>query len=374
MPLKSIPCVIMRGGTSKGVFFKKEDLPEDEAKRDEVIMKIFGSGDPMQIDGLGGSHTHTSKTMIVWRSRRPGVDVDYLFGQVGIERRFVDYTGNCGNLTSAVAPFAIDEGIVEVKGPKALVRMYNVNTGKRVDAIVPVENGRTKYDGDYMIDGVPNPGSRIDVVWHEPGGAVSGRLLPTGNPMDRIDTGHEVVETSIVDAANPAVFVEAEDVGMKGTELPDEVSPEILARLERIRSKAAELMGLVERAEEATLKSPHFPFIVVIGERRSYRTALGKEIDKDEYTVLARLFSMQKMHHAYAVTGAICTAAAAKVPGTIVNRRCEDRGEVVIIGHPKGIIDLKVKVRPSGELVELESVTIGRTARRLMAGLAYYIE
>ncbi|MEM4970064.1 MAG: PrpF domain-containing protein [Sulfolobales archaeon] len=374
MPLKGIPCVIMRGGTSKGLFFKREDLPADEKKRDEIIMKIFGSGDPMQIDGLGGSHTHTSKVMIVWRSNIPGVDVEYLFGQVGIERRFIDWSGNCGNLTSAVAPFSIDEGLVKATGSKTLVRMYNVNTGKRIDAIVPTKDGMTDYEGDYMIDGVPNPGSRIDVIWHEPGGSHTGKLLPTGNPVDKIVVGGRTYEVSIVDAGNPAVFIRARDLGLTGAEMPGDISRETLDRLEAIRSKAAEIIGLVDRAEDATIKSPHFPFIAIIGEKKDYRAADGRIISKEKYTVLARLFSMQKMHHAYPVTGAICTAAAAKIPGTIVNQLSEDRGDIVIIGHPKGIIDLKVDARPSGESVHINSVTVGRTARRLMAGIAYYIE
>ncbi len=373
MPLKGIPCVIMRGGTSKGLFFKREDLPADEKKWDGIIVKIFGSGDPMQIDGLGGSHTHTSKVMIVWRSNMPGVDVEYLFGQVGIERRFIDWSGNCGNLTSAVAPFSIDEGLVKATGSKTLVRMYNVNTRKRVDALVPTKDGMTDYEGDYMIDGVPNPGSRIDVIWHEPGGSHTGKLLPTGNPVDKISVGGKIYEVSIVDAANPAVFVRARDLGLTGAEMPSEISREVLDKLEAIRSKAAEIIGLVNRAEDATIASPHFPFIAIIGEKRDYRAADGKIISMDKYTVLARLFSMQKMHHAYPVTGAICTAAAAKIPGTIVNQLSEDRGEVVIIGHPKGIIDLKVDVKPSGESIHVNSVTVGRTARRLMAGIAYYI-
>jgi len=374
LPLRGIPCAIMRGGTSKGVFFKKEDLPADRRLWDEIILRIFGSGDPMQLDGLGGSHTHTSKVMIVWRSERPGIDVDYLFGQVGIERRYIDWSGNCGNLTSAVGPFAIDVGIVKAVEPRTTVRMYNVNTGKRVDAIVPVKDGMTLYEGDYMIDGVPNPGSRIDLVWYDPGGSHSGKLLPTGNPLDRIEIGGKIYEISIVDAANPAVFVRAKDLGLTGTETPGEIDSETLAKLEAIRSKAAELMGLVERAEEATTKSPHFPFIAIIGKKRDYRTVNGKMIREGQYTVLARLFSMQKMHHAYPVTGSICTAAASKIPGTIVNQLSEDRGDTVIIGHPKGIIDLKVRIRPSGENVHIDSVTIGRTARRLMMGIAYYID
>ncbi len=373
MPLRSIPAVIMRGGTSKGVFLKREDLPGDRSLWDEIILRIFGSGDPMQIDGLGGSHTHTSKVMIVWRSERQGIDIEYLFGQVGIERRFIDWGGNCGNLTSAVGPFAIDEDLVRPIEPVTVVRMLNINTGKRVDAIVPVRGGETNYEGDYYIDGVPNPGSRIDLVWYDPGGSHTGKLLPTGNPVDKIRVGDKIYEVSIVDAANPAVFVRAEDLGLTGAELPGEIPGSVAQKLEAIRSKAAELIGFVERAEEATIKSPHFPFIAIVGEKMDYKTPTGKTVKKEDYTVLARLFSMQKMHHAYPVTGAICTAAASKIPGTIVNQLSEDRGDRVIIGHPKGVIGLVVKTSPQGESVRVDSITIGRTARRLMRGYAYYI-
>lgn len=373
MVVRGIPCVIMRGGTSKGVFFKREDLPPEGSERDKVIMKIFGSGDPAQIDGLGGSHTHTSKTMIVWKSDRSDVDLEYTFGQVGIEKASIDYTGNCGNLTSAVAPFAVDEKILEARDSYTWVKMYNTNTKKRIDVKVPVEGGSTKYEGDYRIDGVPNLGARMDVKWYEPGGALSGKLLPTGNPTDKIDTGLEVVEGSIIDASNPAVFVRAKDVGLTGRELPGEISKDCQIRLERIRSKAAEIMGFVKEARDATEKSPHFPYIVIVGERQDYKTIGEHVVKKNEYSILARLFSMQKMHHAYAVTGAICTGAAAKIPKSIVNNLFEGEGNKVVIGHPKGLIDVNVESVPAGKSIEIKSVTVGRTARRLMAGIAYYM-
>ncbi len=372
--LKGIPCILMRGGTSKGVFFKREDLPSDPKIRDEVILKIFGSGDPFQIDGLGGSRTVASKVMIVWKSSRSDVDVEYLFGQVGIEEWHIDWTGNCGNLTTAVGCFAIESGFIKPTEPLTVVRMYNVNTNKRIDVVIPVKNGQIVYNGDYMIDGVPRPGSRIDLVWHDPGGTTTRGLLPTGKKKDVIVVDGREIEVSIVDAANPAVFLRAEDVGLKGTELPNQVDKKILEKLEKIRSKAAEMCGLVEKAEEATVKSPHFPFIAVVSEKEDYVTVQGKIVKKEDYTVLARLFSLQQMHHAYPVTGAICTASAAKIPGTIVNELSEDRGELVVIGHPKGLIDVKIKTKQiNGETV-IETATIGRTARKLMSGTAYYIE
>lgn len=362
----------MRGGTSKGVFFRKEVLPPPGKRRDEMILRIFGSGDPMQLDGLGGAQVQSSKTMIVSRSGRREADVDYLFGQVSVEGWFVDYAGNCGNLTSAIAPFAIDEGIVKVGGSKARVRLYNVNTKKRVDAIVPLVGGKTRYEGEYAIDGVPGKGARIDVIWYDPGGALSGKLLPTSHPADMLVIGGRSVRCSLVDAANPVVFVRAEDVGLRGVELPNQVSKEQLATLETIRSEGARLMGLVKDAADATRMTPHMPFVAVVAPTRDYIASDGKRLGKGSYGILARLFSMQKMHHAYAATGAICTAVAAKLPGTVVSEVAGGENGRVVIGHPKGLMDLEVRVRPSGDSVTIESVKVGRTARRLMSGFAYY--
>ena len=372
MTQRSVPCTIMRGGTSKGVFFRKEVLPADRRSMTRTILSIFGSGDPMQIDGLGGTYAQTSKAMVVWKSEMEGVHVEYLFGQVGVEKKFIDYTGNCGNLTAAVGPFAIDEGLVTVKGNRAAVRLYNVNTGKRVDALIPVKDGRTEYEGDYVIDGVPHPGARIDVVWHDPGGAVTGSLLPTGNVRDIITAGGERYEATLVDAANPTVFISAEEIGLKGTELPSEVGQECLDRLEKIRSKAAEMMGLVKRATDATSHSPHFPFIAVLGRARKYETAQGTSIGPGKYNLLARLFSMQKMHHAYAVSGAICTACAARIPGSKVNEFFTGDSERIVLGHPKGLIEVKVKKSCRRGVLRIESATVSRTARRLMSGRVFY--
>ncbi|MDG7007848.1 MAG: 3-methylitaconate isomerase [Nitrososphaerota archaeon] len=369
-----VPCVIMRGGTSKGVFFKKADLPSSKSEMTDVILRVFGSGDPMQIDGLGGTHAQTSKTMVVSRSKQPGVDVDYLFGQVEVERKSVDYRGNCGNLTSAVGPFAIDEGLFRARGSSTKVRLFNTNTRKRVDASVQLEGGKTKYEGNYFIDGVPNPGARIDVTWYDPGGAVTGALFPTGNVVDRIPVQGRAIQASVVDASNPVVFVRAEDVGMKGTELPDDVSQDTLRKSELIRSKVCEMIGLVKEAGEATSKSPHIPFIAVVANPQNYTTSTGARITRHEYNVLPRLFSMQKMHHAYAVTGAICTAVAATIPGTIVNERSRAPAGRVVIAHPKGLIDVAVQSHSNHKGAVVDSVTVGRTARRLMAGSAFYIK
>jgi len=369
MTLNSIYGVLMRGGTSRGLFLKEHDVKNIE-NRDEVILKIFGSGTSSQVDGIGGGVTHTSKVMIVGGSDKPDVDVEYEFGQVGVEKRMIDWTGNCGNLTSAVAPFAIDEGLIPVKDGLALVKLLNTNTMKRVDAIVPVKDGVTQYDGDYRIDGVPTPGSKIETIWHEPAGSVTGRLLPTGNPRDFVDAGFGKVEVSIVDAGNPVVFVRAVDVGFTGTEKPDEIGDEDILRLEKIRGYAAKAMGLVDNPDEAIVKSPHFPFLALLKESHDFRTVDGRPIDSKDYDVSIRLFSMQKMHHACAVTAAICVAAASKVEGTLVYEISRHGGETIVVGHPRGLIELRVKVSREGGRVE--SVTIGRTVRKIMAGQVFY--
>jgi len=376
MPLKSIPVTIMRGGTSKGLFFRREHLPSDPSKRERILLKIFGSGDPLQIDGLGCAFPQASKLMIVWKSeRRDSIDVEYLFGQVGVERRIIDWTGNCGNLTAAVGPFAIEEGLVEPREPSTVVRALNVNTGKRIDIVVPVENGRVKYEGDYLIDGVPNPGSKIENIWYDPGGAVTGRgYLPTGNVRDVVEVDGRAYEVSIVDSANPVVFVRSEDVGMKGVELPHEVSREKLLLLEKIRSKAAQMLGLVNDWTKATELSPHMPFIAIVSERQDYVTTRGKTISRDDYNVLVRLFSMQKMHPTLAVTAAICIASAAKIDGTIVNEYSNASSERIVIGHPGGLMEVKVYTAKKGGATYVERVVVGRTARILMRGLAYYID
>jgi len=362
----------MRGGTSKGIFFKRQDLPSDSSEVDEILIKVFGSGDRAQIDGLGGAATHTSKAMIVSPSDRPGTDIDYLFAQVGITERKVDYSGTCGNLTAAVAAYAVDEAMLRITEPKTHVRMYNVNSKKRVDAWVSVEGAKTLYQGDYEIDGVPNAGSPIKLEFHDPGGSMTGKLLPTGKPLDEIHLDGKTYGVSIVDAANPTVFVKATELGLTGIELENDIPPTKLLELESIRSKAAEMIGLVSVSAEATSRTPHFPYIAFVSQPRNYVTVLGKPIKETEYQILSRLFSFQKMHHAYPLTGAICTGAAAVIEGTVVNEVAKGGG-AILIGHPKGLMDVEVRKTGYGGNTKIDSATVHRTARRLMDGVAYYL-
>jgi len=371
--------VIMRGGTSKGLFFKKEDIPffSNKEKRDRIILSLFGSPDPIQIDGLGGSHSVTSKMMIVEPSNRQGFDIDYTFGQVAIGKPLIDYGGNCGNLTSAIGAFAIDEGMVKAEEPITILNLFNTNTKKKIITEIPVENGKAKVEGDYAIDGVPGTGAKIVTRWLEPGGSFTGSVLPTGNLIDEINTGQETIECSIVDVSNPVVFIRAEDIGLSGEELPPQLNADnqMLAKIERIRSAVAEIIGIVKDKKIATDISPGIPKIAFVTKSKNYITSLGKKVTKEEIDLVARIMSMQKMHPAYAVTGAMCTAAAAKIKGTVVHSVVSDpNSEKIVIGHPKGVIEIGVKMDSNLERKDprVNEVIVARTARRLMEGYAYY--
>jgi len=365
-----IPAVIMRGGTSKGIFLKREDIPffHDQERRDRMLLSIFGSPDPMQIDGLGGTHSHTSKVMIAARSKRPDFDIEYTFGQVAVDKPLIDYSGNCGNLTSAIGPYAIDERMVVPREPITTLTLYNTNTKKTIIAEVPVSGNQAQVEGDYAIAGVPGTGAKILLHFVDPAGSITGSLLPTGSPVDKIDTSEEIIACSIVDAATLNLFVRAEDLDLSGLELPQDVNSNelILAKIERIRGMGAEMLGLAN--------TPGEPKVVMVSRRRSYTSALGTQVSAEEIDLVARLISMQKMHHAYAVTSALCTATAAKIKGTIVNEVAGSSGEPgkVFIGHPKGSIEVAVKASYGGAQLKVDRLTIGRTARRLMDGYAYH--
>lgn len=375
--LEKIRCVVMRGGTSKGVFLLENDLPQEPKIRERVILAIFGSPDPRQIDGLGGADSLTSKVAIISRSNRTDADVDYTFGQVSIAAPLVDYKGNCGNISSAVGPFAIDEGLVKAVEPVTTVRIFNTNTKKIIIAEVPVKDGKAVTRGNLGIDGVPGTGARITLDFLDSGGAVTGKLLPTGNLKDEITLSDGTrLMVSLVDAANPAVFFKAADLGLTGVELPDMVNsdPELLARLEEIRSIAAEMMGLADR-QEATAKSPAVPKIVFVSPPRAYKTSDGRVIKADQIDLVARAMSMQKMHKAFAITGGICTSAAAKLEGTVVSEvlgQSARQGKVVRLGHPSGILEFEIEItRDNDGNPGLEKAAVARTARRIMDGFVY---
>jgi 2-methylaconitate cis-trans-isomerase PrpF len=387
------PAVIMRGGTSKAVFFKDEDLPADPEVRDRVILAAFGSPDPYgrQIDGLGGATSTTSKVAIIGRGYRPlasrnetsdtaigrpkGVDVTYTFGQVSIDRPLVDGRGNCGNISSAVGPFAVDEGLVAAVEPTTPVRFLNTNTGKVIVAHVPTADGRFNPEGDLEIPGVPGTGARVQLDYLDPGGAVTGRLLPTGNVTDVLDVpGVGRVRVSLVDAANPLVFCSFADVGLTGKEPPAEVDAdqELLERLEAVRAEAAVACGIAATPAEATRSAPSVPKLAMVGPPTTYDQLDGTVRAAGEFDLLARMLSMGKLHRAYPLTGAICTTVAANIPGTVVADALGGvAGGAVRLGHPSGVLRMSAAPQQVDGEWTVEKVSADRTARRLMEGKVY---
>ncbi len=359
---KRIPCTIMRGGTSKGVIFWERDLPEDGNARDKVILSIFGSPDPRQIDGLGGADPLTSKCAII-STDSPEGDFAYTIGNVSITKPFVDYSSNCGNLSSAVAAFAVDEGLVTPEEPITLVRMFNTNTKKLILAEVPVKDGKFQPEGDYSISGVPGSGSRILLDFKNTAGSKTGRILPTGKPREVIDIGDgEMIEVSVLDVATPMVFLRGGDLNLKGTETAEEINSnsDLLGKIEKIRSVVAEMIGIVKDRSEATLKSPATPKIAFLTKKSG--------------GIQSWMMSMQRLHKAYAVTGAICTSVAAKVRDTIVDeifRGLAVDSPVVKISHPSGVIDVEIEVDGEGEGLKVKKAALIRTARRIMDGYVY---
>lgn len=367
----SIPCVIMRGGTSKGIFFRGNDLPCDPAVRDQVILKVFGSPDSRQINGLGGADPLTSKLAIINPSKREDADVEYTFGQVDIHSAFIDYSSNCGNISSAVGPFALYQGLVKAEEPATTVRIYNTNTDKVFQAQVPVKNGRPKEEGAYKIYGTPGTGAYIGMDMAGTIGAKTGKLLPTGNPKDVIEIhGFGSLTVSMVDAGSPMVFVKAADLGLTGSEGPDQIDTnlEMLELLESIRCTAAEKMGIADK-RTAREKVKAVPMVAFIGPAQDYKSHIdGAVIREEEIDFTARDMFMQIMHKTYSGTATVCTGCAAVTPGTVVyEMRGEKKDNKVRIGHPAGIITCDTAVE-NGRIVQ---AVFGRTARRIMEGYVY---
>lgn len=382
-PNRKIPCVYMRGGTSKACFFHDKDLPKETVERDKVILSVYGSPDLRQIDGMGGANTSTSKVAIISKSQREGVDVDYDFGQVSIDMPIIGKTMNCGNISSAVGPFAIDEGLVEAVEPITIVRIFNTNTNKMIVARVPVKDGKAMSEGDFEIDGVPGTGAKINIEFNNPQGAVSGKLLPTGNPIDTIEIDGKTYEYSFVDAANPVVFVRAEQFNLTGTEMPWEFEArpdykEICRILEIIRGTCAITIGLATSLEDAAVNSQTLPKIGYCTVPKDYTAGSGKEIKKDNIDYVGRLFSLgMKMIQAYMGTGGICTVVAANTPGTIVNEivcanKPDNKVDSIRIGHPFGIMVVDADLEDTADGGHIVTCgMIGRTARRIMEGYVY---
>jgi 2-methylaconitate cis-trans-isomerase PrpF len=373
---RRIPCSFMRGGTSRGAYFLSSDLPTSPDVLDDVILYVFGSPDARQINGLGGGDPLTSKVAIVGPSERSDADVDFTFGQVSIDTAEIFWKGNCGNMSAGVGPFAIAQGLVPPESPVTTVRIYTKNTDQVLVARVPVLDAQVVEEGDTYIAGVPEPGAAIYLDFGDCGGAVSGSILPTGSPRNSATLSNgETIEVSIVDASTPFVFVTAKSIGISGVETVDELSADIalLDRLEEIRGFAAEAIGIVGNAHEARELSPSIPRVTVISPPSTYVASDGSTVAEADSDLVVRQLSMQRLHKTFAVTGTVCTAVAATIPGTVVHEtaRAVAEGSLFRIGHPGGTISARVRMDGSPADPRVAEASIARTARLIMDGHAH---
>jgi 2-methylaconitate cis-trans-isomerase PrpF len=380
---RPIPCMLVRGGTSKGVYLDERDLPAKGQARDELVLSIFGSPDTRQIDGLGGADPLTSKVCLIGPPPTQGAyagttDISYTFGQVSIDEAVVDYRGLCGNLTTGVGVYALWAGLVQPAAPVTAVRIYNTNLGRQLTCEVPVEDGRPLEVGDYVVPGVPGSGAKITVDFSDTGGGATGALLPTGNTIDTLDVpGVGQVEASLVDIGNAHVFVRAADLDLTGTETAAEIDADqtLCERLETIRAHAAHAMGMVEDPERALAQSLAVPMLALVAPPQDYRNVSGEEtVSAERCDLLARLMFMQQAHKAYAATSTVCTGVASRLRGTVVNEVCERREETpwcVRIGHPAGVVETETVIERGSDSVIVKRATLGRTARRLMEGTVF---
>jgi len=373
LDLMAVRATLMRGGSSKGAFFDDTDLPQDPFERAATLLACYGSPDARQIDGVGGADPLTSKAAVVRLSSRPDVDVEYTFHQVGIDRAEVSTGGNCGNMLSGVAPFAMLRGMVDAVEPETVVRIYTTNTKQVTTARIPVSGGMPVWDGDCSIAGVPGRGAAIHLDFGDCGGSVSGRLLPTGNARDRVVLDGQALEVSLIDAATPFVFVNAADVGASGYETVSEIkaNSELMDRLEMLRGWAAVQLHLVADAASARERTPNVPRVMIIAPAADYRAADGKTIAKDDIDVCVRQLAMQRPHKALAVTGAVCAAVASYVEGSVLAELVGSGKAQVRLGHPSGVLRVTAKTAMADGKLKVVSAQIERTARLLMDGFIY---
>lgn len=368
-----IPVTIMRGGTSKGIYILEDNLPQNKEEWEPILLRLMGSPDKKQIDGLGGSQSVTSKIAIVKKSNEPGADVDYTFAQVSVDKPLVSYKGNCGNISSGVGPFAIEKGLVSPKKGVTPVRIFNTNTKKVIVADVSTTDEGVVYEGDFSIAGVPGTGAPVKLKFVDPAGTLGNGLIPTGNVVDTLENP-EVgsFQVSIIDAANPLVFIKAEDVGLKGTELPEEMKEDILELLEKIRGLAAVRLGLISDYTKSSWETPGIPKMTVVAKSADYIALDGKEIKANNIDLLSRMMSMQKPHPSYAMTGAMCTAAAAVIKGCVVEQVLNEKVDTqfIRIGHPGGILECGVDYNIQEKVPEIEDTFGFRTANLLLDGIA----
>ncbi len=380
VPQIQVRATYMRGGTSKGVFFNLKDLPEacqvaGEA-RDKLLMRVIGSPDPYgaQIDGMGGATSSTSKTVIVSKSTMPDHDVDYLFGQVAIDRPFMDWSGNCGNLSAAIGPFAIHEGLIDpAKIPEngiCEVKIWQANIKKTIIGKVQITNGQVQETGDFELDGVTFPAAEIEVSFMDPADG-EGSMFPTGNLVDDLEVpGVGTFKATMINSGIPTIFLNAEEIGYEGTELREAINndPEALARFETMRAYGALNMGLITDLKEAETRQ-HTPKIAFVSPPKNYTASSGKAITTDDVDVLVRALSMGKLHHAMMGTAAVAIATAAAVPGTLVNLAAGGgERDAVRFGHPSGTLRVGAKAEEVNGEWTAKAAIMSRSARLLMTG------
>jgi probable AcnD-accessory protein PrpF len=384
VPQIRIPATYMRGGTSKGVFFRLQDLPEAAqvpgAARDALLIRVIGSPDPYgkQIDGMGGATSSTSKTVIIAKSSRPDHDVDYLFGQVSIDRAFVDWSGNCGNLSAAVGPFAISAGLVDPSrvphNGVATVRIWQANIGKTIIGHVPITNGAVQETGDFELDGVTFPAAEVQLEFLDPAAeedGAGGAMFPTGNLIDDLEVpGFGTLKATMINAGIPTIFVDAEAIGYKGTELQDAINGDekALAKFETIRAHGALRMGLIKHIDEIATRQ-HTPKVAFVARPAGYVASSGKPVAAGDVDRLVRAMSMGKLHHAMMGTAAVAIGTAAAIPGTLVNLAAGGgERQAVRFGHPSGTLRVGAEAsQVDGEWVVKKAI-MSRSARVLMEG------
>ena len=372
-----IPAAFMRGGTSKGIMFLERDLPGDRALWDRVFAAALGSPDPngRQLDGMGGGLSSLSKVCVIGPSTHSNADVDYTFAQVDIRTGAADYSGNCGNMSSAVGPFAVDEGLVTANGPEAVVRIHNTNTHKIIVPRFTLEDGSSAVDGDFVLPGVAGTAATVRLDFVDPGGSGTGKLLPTGYPLDQLEIPGACIPASMIDAANPCVFVTADWLGISGTELPDELeaNSSLLGRLEAVRIAASLRMAIAKTPEEAVRKAS-IPKVAMVTPPAEARTISGELAAADSADVTVRMILMGQPHRAVPLTGALCLAVAARIEGSLVHRvarRPAHSDEPVRIAQPSGLTVVGAAVERQGNSWQVNKATVYRTARRLMDGAVY---
>ena len=370
-----IPAVFMRGGTSNAVVFHARDLPRDRALWDEIFLAAIGSPDPYgrQLDGMGGGVSSLSKVCVVGPATRDDADIDYTFAQVQVKEAKVEYGANCGNMSSAMGPFAVDEGLLKVSGREALVRVHNTNTKKIIWSRFPVDDGLSAVDGDLAIPGVAGTGAPVKLEFREPGGATTGKLLPTGNVSDTLDVpGVGRIRVSMVDAANACVFVRAADLGIKGTELPDEIdaNPELLRKLASIRIAASVAMGVTKTPEEAARRAA-VPFVGFVSGPQDAKTLTGATLKAAGMDLTGRMMSNGQPHRALPLTCTLCMAVAARLDGSVVQEATRPTGNPeseIRIAMPSGVLTVAASVRKLEGQWYAEQGAFYRTQRRMFEG------